>query len=211
MKLSTDIIKKMGEDQILKAQIRNPLIVSASRSAEVSFEGQEKGERIILMLRPHVITLAPPVFIALILFLAPLYIIPLLKLINIDLSGTLNFMQTFLIIIIWYLFVFGYSLYHFIFWYFNIYILTNERIIDFDFKGLLNKEISYAKLNQIQDISPKTIGFFGTFVHFGNVFIQTAAERPEFEFHNVARPDMVAQEILKQVRHEEGEAPGEIA
>ncbi|OGD88663.1 hypothetical protein A2W45_01080 [Candidatus Curtissbacteria bacterium RIFCSPHIGHO2_12_41_11] len=205
----------MAEEDISQlihaSQGRSSLSMPLLQSTRAFFEGQEKGEHIILMLRPHVITLAPPAFVALILFLAPFYIIPFLKLINIDLSGTLNFMQTFLIIIIWYLFVFGYSLYHFIFWYFNIYILTNERIIDFDFKGLLNKEISYAKLNQIQDISPKTIGFFGTFVHFGNVFIQTAAERPEFEFHNVARPDMVAQEILKQVRHEEGEAPGEIA
>lgn len=88
--------------------------------------------------------------------------------------------------------------------------MTNERIIDFDFRGILHKETAYANLGQIQDVSPKVIGFFGTFFHFGNIFIQTAAAKNEFEFHAVERPDDVARAILEQVRLEEGEKPGEI-
>ena len=89
--------------------------------------------------------------------------------------------------------------------------MTNERIVDFDFRGILHKETSYANLNQVQDVSPKVIGFFGTFFHYGNIFVQTAAAKPEFEFHHVARPDNVAKEILEQVRLEAGEPPGVIA
>ena len=63
----------------------------------------------------------------------------------------------------------------------------------------------------MQDVTPKVIGFFGTFFHFGNVFLQTAASKPEFEFHHVEKPDEVAQAILDQVRKEEAEVPGEIA
>lgn len=177
----------------------------------VVFDGQEKGEKIVLLLRPHMITLVPPALITLFLILAPFFIPTVLDLLNINLADSLVATQTFLLTIFWYLVVFGYAFYKFIFWYFNVYLLTNERIVDFDFRGILHKEIAYAKLNQIQDVSPKIIGFFGTFFHFGNVFIQTAAARPEFEFHNVARPDLVAQKILEEVRLEEGEAPGAIA
>ena len=130
---------------------------------------------------------------------------------QIDVGSVLSGAGTFLILLTWYLFTVGVALYRFIFWYFNVYILTNERVVDIDFRGILHKETSFAKLGQIQDVSPKVIGFFGTFFHFGNVFIQTAAERPEFEFHNVERPEIVAQEILEQVRAEEAEKPGEIA
>ena len=190
---------------------RNPLAVFAHQPEGVSFAGQEKGEKIILLLRPHPITLVPVFLLIVILLLAPIYVIPLLGLVDIDLKTSLNFIQSFLLTIIWYSFIFGYTFYRFIFWYFNIYLLTNERIIDFDFRGILHKETAYAPLSQIQDVTPKTIGFFGTFFHFGNVFIQTAAQKPEFEFHEVTKPNEVANEVLEEVRKEAAEPPGVVA
>lgn len=188
----------------------NPLAMYMVAPLGVTFEGEEKGEKIILMLRAHIVTLVPPALIIIFLILIPTIAAPVLALLNINLGEILTGGQVFLITLAWYLFVFGYAFFRFIFWYFNVYILTNERVVDIDFKGLLHKETSYAKLNQIQDVSPKTIGFFSTFFNFGNVFIQTAAERPEFEFHHVPRPNDVAQAILAQVRKEEGEPPGAI-
>ncbi len=163
------------------------------------------------MLRAHLVTLVPSVLAVIFFLLTPIFIGSFLAAVRVDPRSVLEERHLFWIGTFWYLFVFGFAFYKFIFWYFNVYLLTNERIVDIDFRGLLHKETSYAKLNQIQDVSPKIIGFFGTFFHYGNVFIQTAAERPEFEFHNVEKPDLVAQEILEQVRHEEKEAPGEIA
>ena len=200
----------MPEDTIHATHTKNPFAMFAAQPVGVSFESQERGEKILLLLRAHVVTLVPSVLMVIFLFFIPTLIFPILAIIRIDIGEFLAPRQLFWLAVFWYLFTFGYAFYKFLFWYFNVYILTNERIIDIDFKGLLHKETSYAKLNQIQDVSPKIIGFFGTFFHYGNIFIQTAAERPEFEFHNVARPDMVAQEILEQVRKEEGEAPGEI-
>jgi len=196
---------------IHSTQSRNPLAVFAPQPEGVSFAGQEKGEKIILLLRPHPLTLVPAFLVIIVLLLAPIYVIPFLGLVGIDLKASLNFIQSFLLTIIWYSFIFGYTFYRFIFWYFNLYLLTNERIIDFDFRGILHKETAYAPLSQIQDVAPKTIGFFGTFFHFGNVFIQTAAQKPEFEFHEVARPNEIANEILEEVRKEAAEPPGMVA
>lgn len=189
----------------------NPFAMFAPNPVGVSFEGQETGEKILLLLRPHIVTLIPPAFITIVLILVPFFLPPVLDALGIGLGNFLNATQIFLITVFWYLFVFGYAFYNFLFWYFNVYLLTNERIVDFDFRGILHKEISYAKLMQIEDVSPKMIGFFGTFFNYGNVFIQTAGTKPEFEFEKVARPDDVAQEILEQIRSEEGEAPGIVA
>jgi len=177
----------------------------------MQFEGQETGENILLLLRAHIVTLIPPALITVFFTAVPFFVGFLLVLIGVDLSTFLNSGQMFLVGLFWYLFVFAYAFYKFIFWYFNVYLVTNERIVDFDFKGLLHKETSYAKLSQIEDISPKTLGFFGTFFNYGDVFIQTAAERPEFEFHHVPRPNRVAEVVHQEVRKEEGEAPGVIA
>lgn len=199
------------EDFIHTTFSHNPFAMFAPQPVGVSFENQEKGEKIILLLRAHIATLVPPAVVTIILIFVPLIALPSLNFLKVDISSFLTPGQLFLITIFWYLFIFGYAFYQFIFWYFNVYLVTNERIIDFDFNGLLNKEISFAELNKIQDVSPKIVGFFGTFFHYGDIYIQTAAERPEFEFRKVARPDTVAQEILEQVRKEEAEPPGVIA
>lgn len=194
-----------------KSHTRNPLAMFAPLPDGVSFETQEKGEQIILLLRAHVVTLIPAILEIIFFILIPIVLPTFLKFVGIDLFASIAARQVFWIYVSWYLFVFGFTFYKFIFWYFNVYLLTNERIVDFDFRGILHKETAYANLNQIQDVSPKIIGFFGTFFHYGNVFIQTAAAKNEFEFQDVARPDSVAKDILEQVRLEEAEAPGAIA
>lgn len=186
----------------------NPLSTFAINPVGVSFESEEVGEKIILLLRPHIITLVPPILITISLIILPFLVVPFLNVIGIDLSAFLNGGQIFLILIFWYLFVFGYAFFAFLLWYFNVYILTNERIVDFDFNGILSRQVSFAKLGQIEDVTPKTVGFFGTFFNYGNVYVQTAGTRPEFEFEKVPRPDAVAEEIQEQVRFEEGEPPG---
>lgn len=189
---------------------KNPLAAFAVNPEGVFFDSQEKGERIILLLRQHLITQIVPILEFLGLFILPLVIGPALILLGIDIFETLNGRQLFWIGAFWYLFTFGFAFYKFLHWYFNIYLLTNERVVDFDYRGILHIETAYANLNQVQDVSPKIIGFFGTFFHFGNVYLQTAGERQEFEFHHVARPDDAAKRILEEVRLEAGEAPGEI-
>src|SRR3989344_5412839 len=175
---------------------KNPFAMFAPQPVGVHFENQESGEKIILLLRAHIVTLVPSVLLILLFIFLPFLAPSFLGIFRLQALSVFDPRQLILI---------------FIFWYLNVYLITNERVIDIDFRGILHKETSYAKLNQIQDISPKIIGFFGTFFHYGNIYIQTAAERPEFEFHNVENPNMVAQEIHEQVRKEESEPPGVIA
>lgn len=189
---------------------KNPFATFAEFPAGVTFENQEKGEQIILLLRAHMVTLIPKAIFAVFLLFVPGLLGLVLQYLNIGAILGLGASQYFWFGVFWYLLVFGYVFYSFVFWYFNVYLLTNERIIDFDFYGVLSKKISYAGLAQLEDVTPKTVGFAGTFFNYGGVFIQTAAERPEFEFTNVARPDIVAEKIFDQARLEEKETPGEV-
>jgi len=196
---NTEKVKKPGSFSCFS---KNPV--------NVAFENQDEKEKIILFLRAHPITLVSPVIIVIFLIIFPFIAGAVLSLLNIELLASLTSGQVFWLAVSWYLFVFGFAFFRFVLWYFNVYFVTNERIVDFDIRGILNKQISFTTLNHIEDIAPKTIGFFGTFFNYGTVYVQTAAERPEFEFENVPRPDDVAHIILEQVRLEEGEAPGEV-
>jgi uncharacterized membrane protein YdbT with pleckstrin-like domain len=200
----------MSQEEI-RQRTTNPLSVFASDPVGVSFENQEKGEKIILLLRQHLATQIMVVLEIVFLFLLPIIVSPVVMVFRVDVFSYLGTNQVFWVVLCWYFFVLGFTFYKFIHWYFNVYILTNERIIDFDFKGVLNSETAYANLNQIQDVSPKIVGFSGTFFHYGDVYIQTASEVPEFDFESVKFPDEVAQRILAEVRIEEAEKPGEVA
>lgn len=200
----------MYKDLIHSIHSRNPLAMFAPQPVGVSFETQQKDEKIILMLRAHIVTLTGAILEILFLAILPVLVV-LLNFSGFDPYSAFVARQIFWIHLSWYLFTFGFAFYKLIFWYFNVYLVTNERIVDFDFRGILHKETAYANLNQIQDVTPKVVGFFQTFFHYGNVFIQTAAAKNEFEFHAVEKPDTVAREILEQVRREETEAGGKIA
>ncbi len=200
----------MPVDPIHTTFSRNPFATFAPQPVGVTFETQEPGEKIILLLRAHIVTLVPSALITIILLFVPILFGFFLNLVRLDLSTVLSARQQFLAAVFWYLLVFAYTLYWFLHWYFNVYLVTNERIVDFDFIGLLDKKIAFAKLMQIEDVTPKTIGFFATFFNYGDVLIQTAAAIPEFRFAKVPRPDVVAQEILEQSRLEEEEDRGAV-
>ncbi len=172
----------------------------------VRFENQEEGEGIVLFLRPHVIILVPAIILTITFVFLPVILANVFGFLNLEFSF-LSAGQKFLMFVFWYMLVFAYAFYKFIFWYFNVYILTTERVVDFDFRGILNKRIAYAMLDHIEDVSPKTIGFFGTLFNYGDVLIQTAAEAQEFKFEKVPHPDLVAERVIEGMKAEEGEQP----
>ncbi|KKR86422.1 MAG: putative membrane protein [Candidatus Curtissbacteria bacterium GW2011_GWA1_41_11] len=180
-----------------------PLTSFAVNPDGVRFETQEEEERVILFLRQHNIVNVPWVVVAIILVFAPSFLIPLL-IQNVPFSIPPSY---FLVgTLAWYLATVGFILTNFLRWFFNIYIVTNERIVDIDFYYLLFKRFSQAELEKIQDISYSTGGVFATVFNYGEVMVETAGEAPNLEFVAVPRPDIV----VETIRSITEELPGSI-
>ncbi len=171
-----------------------PLTAFAVNPRGVRFETQEEEEVVIIFLRQHIIVNIFWVILAIIMVFAPTVVLPFL----------FRFLQLPIVLpsgyivigtLFWYVMTFGFILGNFLRWYFNIYIVTNQRVVDIDFLHLLYKEFSEARLNKIQDITYKSGGFFAAFFNFGDVQIQTAGELPNFEFVAVPHPERVVQTI----------------
>lgn len=162
----------------------------ATRPSHLRFANQEKGETVILFLRQHLITLVPWFALGVVLLIAPTVLFPLLlKLVSFSIHIPVGYVIVGTIF--WYIATFGLLLSRFIYWFFNIFIVTNERIIDIDFVNLLYKDVSEAQLSRVQDISYQTRGIFATMFDFGDVIIQTAGEVPNFAFEIVPKPSQV--------------------
>jgi hypothetical protein len=182
------LIKERGRQRLLSSFCLLP--------GRVRFETQEVRERIILLLRQHWLTQLKWILTALVMMLLPglLRVIPLLDFLNT--RG-----QT-VALIIWYLLIIAFIYEQFISWYFHVFIVTDERIIDINFVNLIYKEISEAKIDNIEDVTYKQGGVMRAFFNFGDVACQTAAEQRQFVMENVPRPDRVVK-ILNELKLEE--------
>ncbi len=159
----------------------------------IKFETQEDQEKIILFMRQHPIKTVGWIFASLVLVFTPVIFMPVLLRFNVLLQLPPGYYV--ILPILWYLGTFGFTFSNFLYWYYNVYIVTNERIIDVDWYNLLFKQVASAKLEKIQDVKYKQGGILDSFFNFGNVFIQTAGTEPNFEFESIPKPDQVVKLI----------------
>lgn len=101
------------------------------------------------------------------------------------------FMENFFMLAIW--------IFSFLIWvdyYFDIWIITNERIVNIEQKGLFTRHVSELRYNKIEDITTEVTGFIPTVLNFGDVQIQTAAEQAEFRFRTISDPYHIKSVIM---------------
>lgn len=160
----------------------------------IKFGEQELDENIELLLRRHFITNIPWILTSLFLFALPALIAQLNESFNLFPIS----IPPFLILgglIIWYLLLLGYVFEQFLYWYFNIYIVTNKHIIDINFHSLLYRDVTESSISDVESVTSKIAGIFGSLFNFGDVTAQTAAEQHLIIFEDVPYPDTVADRI----------------
>ena len=85
-----------------------------------------------------------------------------------------------------------------IYWYFSIYIVTDQRLIQITQKGFFHKKVVDLALNQIQMVNYEVNGIQETLLGFGTIMVQTFAG--DLIIHNVHKPAHVQHEILEILR-----------
>jgi len=99
----------------------------------------------------------------------------------------------------YYLIIFAFILVEFTLWYFNIGLVTNKRVVDLDVSGILFKELSETRLNLIEDVSYSQVGSIRTVFNYGDVVMQTAGSKPNFEFDRAPDPARVVRIIADMI------------
>lgn len=157
-----------------------------------------KNERIIMIVHHHWWNLLKEVLGVSILLVLPLLVVPIIVSFAGPSAGTTGPIVVFLGAL-WAL-----MCWHFLFirwtdFYFDIWIITNWRIIDMDLKGLFWVEIgSLLDLDHIQEITSTTKGIIHNILGIGTIFVQTAATmHSEFRFFEVSNPQGIENLIRK--------------
>jgi len=67
--------------------------------------------------------------------------------------------------------------------------------VDVDVHGILIREITETRLELVEDISYKQIGFIPSLFDYGEVHIQTAGSQQNIEFDKAPNPAKIAEII----------------
>lgn len=152
-----------------------------------TFEGQRSGEELLFVFRRHIIAMRKG-FYGLLIPLLITSIPPLIWQNNLELFLLpLGGLALGLIIFA----------YHFVMWYFTVYIVTNQRLRQVTQNGLFGKDVIELRLSKIQNISYNIPGFTGELFKYGTIVIQTFVG--DLVIHKVEHPDKTYNQLQDAV------------
>lgn len=159
------------------------------------FPSQKSGEKIFLLLRRHWFSYVAFVIIGFIMSI-PLIILFIYLIFFQQVFSPILLNISILAASAYSLFIIALLLYGFIDYYLDVYIVTNERIVNIEQDGFFRRKISELHLHQIQDVNAQVKGVFATLLHYGDIYIQTAGERENFIFKVVPNPYRISKIIV---------------
>ena len=169
-------------------------LISVFIDSSNSFDGQEKGEQVVLLLRRHYFTISIRIGLQILACLIPVVagVAFWPYLVAHEWSNIFLFLSS-----IWYL-CFWLIIFHTLAIYtLSTVIITDHRVIESQQHGLFSREISELHSDRIQDVSARTHGIIETFLEFGDVTVQTAASEKLFCFHQLPNPNDVKDVIMQ--------------
>lgn len=155
-------------------------------------------ERIVGVVRHHWFVLLRDVIGVVILFLLPFFLVPLVYALGVA-GGTVPAIPGGVVLFfgsLWTLLMWNVLFTRWTDFYYDIWVITNRRIVDIDQQGLFKRNIAtLLTLDHIQDLEAELAGVFGNILNFGNLTVQTAAARREFLISEVPDPNGVVKLI----------------
>lgn len=163
------------------------------------FKEQFDDEEVMLVFRKHPIVMRKGLIIGSIALLLPMLYILALTFIYANNPDKLPSVNSFYIAL-----GIGFGLAalvmfpHWISWYYSIYIITNQRLIQITQKGMFRRSMVALGLDQIQMINYEIDGLEETLLGFGTIVVQTFVG--SLTIHDVHHPAKTQKELLNILR-----------
>ncbi len=149
-----------------------------------TFKGQYEDEEVLLVFRRHLIAMRKGFYF----FLIPFALSAMPVLIWPDNLNNLWFPAVG--------FVLGITgfFYHWMSWYFSVFIITNKRLRQISQKGLFSRSIIDLGLNKVQNITVNVPGFSAAMFGFGTIVVQTYVG--DLVLDRVEHPEKIYESLL---------------
>ncbi len=81
----------------------------------------------------------------------------------------------------------------------NLWVLTNQRIVNIKQRRFWSREVSSLLLQRVQDVTTDVSGIIPSLLGIGTIKVQTASEEVDFVMRGIPRPEQMRDLILKYV------------
>lgn len=79
----------------------------------------------------------------------------------------------------------------------NKLLVTDKNLIQINQQSLFIRKISRLSMSNVEDVTADQRGILPTIFNYGTLHIQTAGERPNFEFPYCPKPNIYADQVLE--------------
>ncbi len=160
-----------------------------------SFPGQHDDETVELVFHQHPIVMRRALIYGMLAIL--ISVLPLLKWPLASWATRLPLIALVIVLAYWF--------YHWISWYYTVYILTDERLIEIKQKGFFNRKVTEYGLDKIQNINYHIKGFQAALFKFGDIIAQTYVG--DLEMKTIYRPVQVHSQLIEVWRRVNASTP----
>ncbi len=166
-------------------------------TAAKAFPGQHDDEDVLLVFRQHPLVMRKPAIwglLAILIVILPfdfafVFAHPALQSILVKIAIAVPLV----VLVVWF--------YAWVGWYYSVYIVTGQRIIEIRQHGLFNRRVSEWRLEMVQNVNYHIRGFQAVIFGFGDITAQTFSG--DLIMPTIHRPTEIHDQLI-QIVHEAG-------
>lgn len=170
-----------------------PSKVARSRA----FPGQHEGEEVQLVFHQHPIVMRKALIfglVAIIIGMMPLLLWSTTPLVTnqgfYNLAVKISLWVPAVVLLAW--------IYRWVGWYYSVYIVTNERLVEIKQKGFFNRRVSEFGLDKVQNVNYHISGLQAVIFQFGDITAQTYVG--DLIMKTIHKPVQIHEQIVDVIR-----------
>lgn len=156
-------------------------------------------EHIVFKLHRHPLTFIPIILLFIVMLLVPIGVYSLIATLypNLLAENTPIYAFAVLLASTYYLLSYVFFYVRFIDYYLDMWVVTNDRVVDIEQHGLFNRVITELDLFRIQDVTANINGIFGTLFRYGDLVVTTASASTSIIFKNIPNPNEIREHLIR--------------
>jgi len=166
---------------------------AASTGPVKAFPGQHDDEDVVLVFRQHPLVMRKELLYGLMAIL--IVVLPFDFAFTLEhpvlesIAGKILVFVPLIVLLVW--------IYAWIGWYYSVYIVTGQRIIEIRQKGLFNRRVSEWRLEMVQNVNYHVKGFQAALFGYGDITAQTFSG--DLLMHTIHKPTRIHTRLIELV------------
>ena len=166
---------------------------------------QKDYEKFVLLVRRHWIVLAGAVTMLALEIGLPLAVIgvlrePLLAQTN---AHPIIGIALLLLLSLYSFFILLFFLVNIMNYYLDVWIITNERLVNIEQKGLFSRSVAELRYFRVQDVKSEVNGFLPTLFNYGAITVETAGAEENFIMQQIPHSQKIAERIQELMENDQ--------